>query len=233
MDRGCQFFVSFTGGFEYKYTYQNQFQDMFPDTDFGSQLTLKRYPDADHLFTILEHRQRYIDDLVQWCQAQFGQKTASFLEPIVAPSSDIKNKIAIMNGSNSISYGELSKQVLQGVALLRDHGVKPGDRVGIHLPRSTEQIIAVLSAVAAGATYVPFDMSYPEKRLNFMIEDSQCKVLFSEQKHQGVDTISPSLIKECHPSRQLHDHSDNDGFYMIYTSGSTGNPKGIVMPFAR
>ena len=41
-------------------------------------------------------------------------------------------------------------------------GVRHHDRVGIHLPKSVEMVIAVYGVLKAGAAYVPLDLKAPK-----------------------------------------------------------------------
>ncbi|MCP4218480.1 MAG: amino acid adenylation domain-containing protein, partial [bacterium] len=59
--------------------------------------------------------------------------------------------------------GNQTQKEPQTAALLFEHGV--------------DMIVGVVSALKAGKIYVPFDVSYPEKRLQYMLEDSQARLL--------------------------------------------------------
>lgn len=109
--------------------------------------------------------------------------------------------------------------------------------VGIFFERSSDMVIAILSAIKAGVIFVPLDPIYPHERINFIIKDSNMTVMLCHQKTLkevdnferiialNFDEINFSLVSEqsslpgvdiCSPA------------YLIYTSGSTGKPKGVI-----
>ncbi len=146
-------------------------------------------------------------------------------------------RTAIISGDRTLSYGELNRQATLLAAFLQSKGIGKEDRVGIGLQRSPEMIIALIGILKSGAAYVPLDPNYPQERLSFMIEDSQIKLLITEQalKDRLPAGNTPLLIidqdeewKTERPFNAPHIHPDQAA-YVIYTSGSTGLPKGVVV----
>ena len=78
---------------------------------------------------------------------------------------------------------------------LLEFGICPDAPVGIMMERSLEMVLAVLGVLKAGGTYVPLDHTYPADRLSFILEDTQAKVLLTQQKFsEGFLCLqSPSL----------------------------------------
>lgn len=60
---------------------------------------------------------------------------------------------SLESGTQELSYAELQQQVARLVAALREQGLKPGDHVSAVLPNCCEAVIALLAAVALGATW--------------------------------------------------------------------------------
>ena len=52
------------------------------------------------------------------------------------------------------------------------HGVGPGERVALLLPRSAEAIVAMLAVLKTGAAYVPIDPAHPDARIGFVLADA-------------------------------------------------------------
>ena len=71
-----------------------------------------------------------------------GDKTAIIFEP-----NDINDK------SEHISYGDLYKRVNRMANVLKDIGVKKGDRVCIYLPMIPELAVSVLACARIGAVH--------------------------------------------------------------------------------
>ncbi|NUT41285.1 MAG: AMP-binding protein, partial [Thermoactinospora sp.] len=64
-------------------------------------------------------------------------------------------RTALVGDDVTVSYGELAERALVVAGWLRDAGVRPGDAVGVVLPKGVDQVVAVLGVLAAGGVYVP------------------------------------------------------------------------------
>src|SRR5579883_1237516 len=71
-------------------------------------------------------------------------------------ASEHPDRIAVLCGKRTITYGELAAWS-DGIAeRLIGEGVRPGDIVGLYLDRTAEAIVAILGILKAGAAYLPF-----------------------------------------------------------------------------
>jgi len=61
------------------------------------------------------------------------------------------DRVALRLGDDTISYGRLDEDSSRVAGLLRDHGVTPGDRVGIMLPNVPEFALVYYGVLRAGA----------------------------------------------------------------------------------
>ncbi|MBZ9522815.1 non-ribosomal peptide synthetase, partial [Bacillus safensis] len=85
--------------------------------------------------------------------------------------------------------------------------------------------------------YVPLDPAYPEKRLQYILEDAGIQILVTEShltKWVSSDVEMICLDKNSQEIRNapittpIHGVTPENLAYVIYTSGSTGKPKGIL-----
>jgi amino acid adenylation domain-containing protein len=107
-------------------------------------------------------------------------------------------------------------------------GVRPGDRVGIHLDRSPDLVIAVLATWWAGAAYVPLDPDHPAERLRYVLRDAEPAALIAGTALlPGLPTLAPDSSSPA-PASWPEVAADAPA-YVMYTSGSTGRPKGAVI----
>lgn len=148
--------------------------------------------------------------------------------------------VAIVEGDRQVTYGQLMAGASRLAHLLQARGVRRGDRIGIYLERGAELIEALLAVLAAGAAYVPLDMSYPAERLALMAEDGDLAFVLTHEDLAGDLPIAPdkTLALDTLAAELRRYPADapcvtvapDDLAYIIYTSGSTGRPKGVSVP---
>lgn len=149
---------------------------------------------------------------------------------------------AIKHRFETLSYKELNTKVNQLSSYLVSKGVQPGQFIGIHLEKSTEFFISILSILKTGAAYVPIDPVYPEARINYIIEDSNLNLLITDtklvkdvslkievNKRVLIDKVQLNEFENSDMDRADFIFNINTPAYVIYTSGSTGKPKGVVV----
>ncbi|MDQ5921391.1 MAG: hypothetical protein QG673_1449 [Pseudomonadota bacterium] len=145
------------------------------------------------------------------------------------------DKTAAVYINETITYRQLLYQVNNTANKLLLNGIKPGDVVGIYMDHSIPMIITLLAILRIKATYVPLDTSYPVKRLEYIINDSQMVSVITTQMLS--DSIKPyiksviTLNLDYGNASINYNVSDNIQHlaYIIYTSGSTGMPKGVCI----
>ncbi|KTD36799.1 peptide synthetase, non-ribosomal [Legionella nautarum] len=145
---------------------------------------------------------------------------------------------ALFNG-HTLTYAKLHEQSNKLAHHLIAQGIKANDIVGIYTHRSMTMLISILGVLKAGAAYLPLDPSYPDKRINYMLQNSQSPILLThdtevikkfhdyEGKIIDVATILQSQEFNSYPPSIKTQPSDLA--YIIYTSGTTGTPKGVAI----
>lgn len=144
--------------------------------------------------------------------------------------------IAISTEHNRYTYQEIHQRSNQVANVLLQLGIQKQERVAIFLERSVESIIVMLGILKAGGTYVPIDVKYPSERIQYILQDSQARVLITKVElekevtyYQGNMIIIGDVFKSAFVQDIPNQNSVEDAAYMIYTSGSTGNPKGTLL----
>ncbi|MFD6426265.1 amino acid adenylation domain-containing protein, partial [Streptomyces sp. NPDC060198] len=163
------------------------------------------------------------------------------------PSAVAVTECALDGATRSLTYGELASARDALVPALRAAGVRPGTRVAVAVPRSVEQVVALVAIVSAGGAYVPLDLAYPDDRLEHVLTDAAPQVVlvgpgqrerFTRLLGRTGDDLAVLLVlgeEPPHADSPAPDGSrteaaPHDPAYVIYTSGSTGRPKGVVVP---
>ncbi|QHF44578.1 non-ribosomal peptide synthetase [Pseudomonas sp. S35] len=161
-------------------------------------------------------------------------------QTLEAQARHTPDAVALLFGTQSMSYAELNRRANRLAHKLVELGVKPEVLVGIALERSMDMVIGLLAILKAGGAYVPMDPQYPRDRLAFMIEDSAIQLLLTQHHLLDVlpipDGVSSLILDQ--DSDWLEAYGDDNLpcrvepehlAYMIYTSGSTGRPKAVCV----
>ncbi|WP_442941967.1 amino acid adenylation domain-containing protein [Nostoc sp.] len=147
--------------------------------------------------------------------------------------------VAVEFQNQQLTYKQLNYRANQLAHYLRSWGVGADVLVGLCVERSLEMVIGLLGILKAGGAYVPLDPEYPSDRLSFILDDTQVKVLLTQQRL--IDRLPPNQAKlvcldtdaedisKCSTDNIILGVQPNNLVYIIYTSGSTGQPKGIAM----
>ncbi len=94
-----------------------------------------------------------------------------------------------------LTYGELFDKVKQFANVLKNNGVKKGDRVAIYLPMIPELTVAMLACARIGAIHSIIFAGFSATALADRINDSSCEmVLTSDGGYRGTKTIPLKAI---------------------------------------
>ncbi|MFS1513888.1 amino acid adenylation domain-containing protein [Chengkuizengella sp. SCS-71B] len=146
------------------------------------------------------------------------------------------NHVALTYKDEKMTYQTLNNKVNQLAIQLREKGVTNNTIVSIMVERSPEMIIGILAILKAGGAYLPISPQFPQERITFMLKDSECKLVLTQNEFKGnisfegeiiVLNDSKNYITETNSIEDIS--SSEDLAYIIYTSGSTGKPKGVMI----
>lgn len=111
--------------------------------------------------------------------AKRGEKKAIIFEPN-DPNEDAQH----------ITYNDLYERVGKMANVLREQGIKKGDRVCIYLPMIPELAVAVLACARIGAIHSVVFAGFSASAVASRINDSECKmVITSDGGYRGNKTI--------------------------------------------
>ena len=145
------------------------------------------------------------------------------------------NKIAVVYQRGYLTYRELNRRANQLAHKLIHLGVKEETIVGLLIERSIDTIISIIAIVKAGGAYLPIDSALPQERMEFMLKDSQAKILITHSNMPNIVTKATKIYidqgmdiegNDHNPTVQIH---PSHLLYVLYTSGSTGTPKGVLI----
>src|SRR5262245_15043458 len=90
--------------------------------------------------------------------------------------------LAVTFGQSRLTYRQLDEQANTLAGQLGQLGVGPEVIVGLCVGRSLEMVVGLLGILKAGGAYLPLEPAYPQNRRAFMLEDSQARVLLTQQR---------------------------------------------------
>ena len=150
-------------------------------------------------------------------------------------------KTALLFKNNKMTYGELNTKTNKIANYLQSvHSVKPDDLIGIMVERNESMVVSMLGVMKSGAAYVGVDSTYPQIRIDYILNDSKIKIILTEKciLEKGSFNVPPGTkivdiddpaIADQKSSEPFKNCSPENIAYLIYTSGSTGDPKGVVI----
>ncbi len=131
-------------------------------------------------------------------------------------------RTALFYEDRQMNYAGLEEEVNRLASGLRRRGIGQGDIVVIWMPLSMELVISILAVLRVGAAYVPLDEVIPEKRAQYIIEDSRSRLVITASVY--------AQLRQEGEGKRLEDITGPDDLaYVIYTSGTTGTPKGVCI----
>ena len=165
--------------------------------------------------------------------------------------------MAVIAGGEAISYAQLAASARQVAGLLRAHGVGRGDRVGLLINNRPEWLEAAFGAWLLGAVVVPFSTWCTQTELEFLLDDSDVRVLVTlpgfarEDFAANLRAIAAKTVAVLMIDGAAHGFTDyaaardaaepiatlapgdgagaSDDAMILYTSGSTSKPKAIPL----
>ncbi|MCP4137937.1 MAG: amino acid adenylation domain-containing protein, partial [bacterium] len=93
------------------------------------------------------------------------------------------NNTALIFEGKTMTYKELNEQANRLAHLLRKKGVGPDTMAGIMMERSFEMMIGIFAILKAGGAYLPIAVSYPQDRIEYMLENANVTVLLSKSNY--------------------------------------------------
>jgi crotonobetaine/carnitine-CoA ligase len=160
-------------------------------------------------------------------------------------------------GCRRYTYAEFDAQVNRTANLLRDLGVRRGDKFNIHLPNCPEFLFWWFAGAKLGAVMVPTNVLEPPEAMAYLLDFSESQVAVTQPAH--LDAIArvrdrcPRLrdvvlcrTEKAEPDALLYEAlvpsqpntlpdfgvTPYDECSMCFTSGTTSRPKGCLITHA-
>lgn len=142
------------------------------------------------------------------------------------------SNIALEYANTKLSYQELDN-LSDSLANYLFHRFGRDKFIAISTERCSEMAIVILAIIKSGNAYLPIDPNYPPERIKHILENSQCKIMFSDSSFSDMPSLKVLSISKYSQYQSAKPTqltiAQTDLAYIIYTSGSTGKPKGVMV----
>src|SRR6201992_2416908 len=107
--------------------------------------------------------------------------------------------VAIRRDDVELTYEALDGASAHIAGLLREHGVEPGDRVGIMLPNVPYFPVCYYGVLRGGGVVVPMNVLLKRREVAFYLEDSGAKLVlawhgFAEEAQAGAQQAGAECV---------------------------------------
>lgn len=172
---------------------------------------------------------------------------AHFLE---AGARYLPERLALVFGDRRWTYAELDREAGRVAAGLARLGLRPGERVCLHLGNRPEFVLAYYGALKLGLTPVALNVTYRRDELAYIARDSEGAAILTMEPAAAnlpppADTPSvrvrigvpgPGAVAwealPADPPLGARDLDRDDVAAILYTSATTGRPKGVMLTHA-
>jgi len=165
------------------------------------------------------------------------------------------DKVALVAGTERVTYSKLDRRVQRLAAGLQSRGVRRGDRVAIFLENGIEAVVAWYAVLRAGAVFMVVNPFTKRGKLSYLLNDARASALVTSVSLlpeaaaavQAAASVSFVIVAadatpvnydtRCLSWASAESDSpvsepgtiDVDLASIVYTSGSTGRPKGVML----
>ncbi|MER7004851.1 amino acid adenylation domain-containing protein [Dactylosporangium sp. NPDC000555] len=161
-------------------------------------------------------------------------------ELIAARAAHAPDAVAVRYEGQQLRMRELMRRANQLARYLRERGVGPETAVGLCLPRSPEQVIALVGILCAGGAVVALDPEHPPQRVAALARDARLRLVVTSQDAQPAGLDDGGRIELVRVDLDAERIAAAPGApvdaatvpanlaYLLFTSGSTGHPKAAM-----
>jgi amino acid adenylation domain-containing protein len=107
---------------------------------------------------------------------------------------------AVSSSPSELIYADLCDRSLRLARALVEHGIEPGDRVVIALPKDVALPVAIFGTLLAGGAYVPIDYLTPPARAHVIAADADPVAVISSSRSMQAMVLGDSSPPHDGPS---------------------------------
>ena len=151
------------------------------------------------------------------------------------------------------SYAEMHERVASVAGMLKDKGIKPGDRVAFLCLNTTDVMELIFGCWRVGAVCLALNFRLTPPELAYILNDSDCAMVLVDAPFAPVAEAAKAItsvdtwmmtdgvggsseyeaaLDAAQPVYDYHPQNLEDQCLLMYSSGTTGAPKGVIITHA-
>ena len=144
-------------------------------------------------------------------------------------ASKIKDKVAIYNKDQNITYSELYRRVsIISENIINTHGTT-NEVFGIRMADTLNAFTLILALIFSNKTILPLPMEIPDDKAENIIDDIKPIGVFYDDYSDNNSINFNDYIQNTNGKVKQVEYSNESNFIIIMTSGTTGTPKGCCL----
>lgn len=164
----------------------------------------------------------------------------NIFEAIRHETADVTDNIAVIEGNDRLTYGQLLATADRIAGTLAKSGVEPFSRVGILCEDSIDAIAASLAVLSLSAVVVPVPTAQADVEINLTLDRIDVHYLLFEEGTYGDRHAVPLgagifhrrkflLLQRTVPAGPPQGYERMNPAFIRFSSGTTGTSKGVVL----
>ena len=208
-------------------------------------LNYKHYLNTTKIVKTIKNNEPSEKDIFSsyWKKYSLEHSTITELVDQFANETPNKNYLIDADLDLYVTYSQLQKDISNLGAYFKENNIKANDKVGFMLDNGYASTLLFIGAMYHGVVIVPLNVLAGSKQINYTIDHSECKLIFSSDfyiskfktilESSNARVVQYSGIESLTFAKQTSVHltptQPNSPAVLIYTSGTTGVPKGALL----
>ncbi|MCK4869325.1 MAG: AMP-binding protein, partial [Alphaproteobacteria bacterium] len=154
-----------------------------------------------------------------------------------------RDRTAILEPEGRFTWEEFADRVRRCAGMLRELGLRPGDRFGIICRNSFRNAELMHGGYWAGLVPVPVNYRLAPPEIAYILDNAECRLVVLEEPFAALTAAAELapwadrvlLMAQTQYEEQLgrakaapmHEAAETDDALLVYTGGTTGRAKGV------